>query len=168
MSPNDLSTANTPESTTSSSLPQSQQFDMQNQFDTNNSIPYLSAMMFPSTDPFAYPNQPMMEFETQKQVSQGNISSASRGPPMYMSNTAGIYDDLEGQLYGPLPPYLMQGQQNYNLSSQPVGATMMSSFHPQEVVYQPGLSQNSDMSGIFSNDEDWNNMGMDNRYRQQQ
>jgi hypothetical protein len=166
VSPSELSSRATPEVATPSSLSQGQQFGMQNQFDVNNSIPYLSAMMFPSTDPFAYPNQAMMEFDAQKQETQNNTPSNSRPQSMYMANGSGMYDNLEGQLFGPLPPYLIQGQGNYNMPSAPVGGNMMSSFQPHEMMFPQGLPQISDMTGMFSNDgEDWN-MNMDQRFRQ--
>ncbi|KAM3070325.1 Gypsy retrotransposon integrase-like protein 1 [Clarireedia jacksonii] len=166
VSPTELSSRATPEVGTPGSLHQGHQFGVPNQFDVNNSIPYLSAMMFPSTDPFAYPNQAMIEFDAQKQGAQDSTPSNPRPQNMYVANGSGMYDDLEGQLFGPLPPYLIQGQGNYNIPSPQVGANMMSSFHPQEMVFPHGLSPNSDMTGMFSNDrEDWN-MSMDQRFRQ--
>jgi len=165
VSPSELSSRATPEVATPGSLAQGPQFGMQNQFDVNNSIPYLSAMMFPSTDPFAYPNQPMMEFDAQKQEAQNSTPSDSRPQSMYMGNGSGMYDNLEGQLFGPLPPYLIEGQGNYNMPSAQVGGNMMSSFHPQEMMFPHGLPQNSDMTGMFNDGEDWN-MSMDQRFRQ--
>ncbi|KAI0399577.1 hypothetical protein F4802DRAFT_588770 [Xylaria palmicola] len=70
----------------------------------------LDAMMFPSDDPLAYPNQPRADF-------------GMHGPGMNHANPADVlqhdpssyyvphlYDGIEGQLLGPLPPYLMQSQ----------------------------------------------------------
>lgn len=76
----------------------------------------LDAMMFPSSDPFAYPNQPLLE-------SQGPVVRGNSHPPGATAGTAGnqtpeaaaamqfympnVYDDIEGQLLGPIPPYLV-------------------------------------------------------------
>lgn len=70
-----------------------------------NSLYKLDAMMFPSGDPFAYPNQPLADgHHTSRQTSQ---AAASQSPDMqfYMSN---MYDGIEGQLMEPIPSYLMQ------------------------------------------------------------
>lgn len=91
----------------------------------NANIPELGAMMFPSADPFAYPNQPMTEFDQrlQNQQQDQKMSTAlydaqvdgsnNALPNVFMTgneNTNPSYDNLQGQLFGPLPPYLMQGQ----------------------------------------------------------
>lgn len=56
------------------------------------------AMMFPSGDPFAYPN-------IQPAVGYRNVH-AQDSMPFYMHQ---VYDDIEGQLLGQtIPPYLMQ------------------------------------------------------------
>jgi len=103
----------------------------------------LSAMMFPSADPFAYPNQPMTTLENHHSQfgnpspshpprpnphpintnpsikSEHSFSSAPSDPhhphnPNIYNNTPSTsgapYDMSVVQLYGPLPPYLMQGQ----------------------------------------------------------
>ncbi len=76
----------------------------------NNTIHQLDALMFPSGDPLAYPNQPRVDFVDQRMGTHG-ISPG--GMPhhdpsqFYMPN---IYDNIEGQLLGPLPPYMMQTQ----------------------------------------------------------
>ncbi|TGJ79221.1 hypothetical protein E0Z10_g9535 [Xylaria hypoxylon] len=70
----------------------------------------LDAMMFPSDDPLAYPNQPQADF-------------GIHGPGLHHANPTGVlqhdpssyyvpqlYDGIEGQLLGPLPPYLMHSQ----------------------------------------------------------
>ncbi|KAF7897477.1 hypothetical protein EAF00_005705 [Botryotinia globosa] len=175
VSPSDLSTAGTPESTasTSHSIPQ---YGVQNQFNANNSIPYLTGLMFPSTDPFAYPNQPMMEFDAQIMKQENDIDNA-RTQPMYMGGGGagtgnGMFDDLEGQLFGPLPPYMMQAQHGFDLSGAGPGGGnggvggggmggMMhgtnaptntsgaggTGFNPQNMVYSTGMN----LDGIFDN-----------------
>lgn len=83
-------------------------------------IPDLTAMMFPSTDPFAYPNQPMMEFDNFQQKRQvvDNIihgGAAQKGQDMFLmgngievNNNPTSYDNLERpQFFGPSPPHLL-------------------------------------------------------------
>lgn len=135
------------------------------QFGTNDAVPDLGAMMFPSNDPFAYPNQPMMEYENIKQQNLGLMNGAQM-PPMYMSNGAPgrMYDDLEGQLFGPLPPYLSQTQNSYDIQV-PMNNGMMNG---QGMGYNPGVQTNEEMNfdGIFSGDgDDWNNMLADQRFK---
>ncbi|TGO48691.1 hypothetical protein BOTNAR_0463g00050 [Botryotinia narcissicola] len=175
VSPSDLSTAGTPEITasTSHSIPQ---YGVQNQFNANNSIPYLTGLMFPSTDPFAYPNQPMMEFDAQIMKQENDIDN-TRAQQMYMGGGGagtgnGMFDDLEGQLFGPLPPYMMQAQHGFDMSGAVPGggnggvggggmggmmhgtnATTNTSgaggtgFNPQNMVYSTGMN----LDGIFDN-----------------
>jgi hypothetical protein len=174
VSPTNLSASGTPDSSSTSNSMQGSQYNMP-QFGGNNGLPELSAMMFPSADPFAYPNQPMMEFENIKQESLGDMDTRSQPPPMYLSNgTNGtnMYDDLEGQLFGPIPPYLMQGQQLFDMPEQMdtngMVSGMVSGLNPSEMGYHTGLTPNAEINfdGIFSGDGDeWSNM-MDQRYRQ--
>jgi len=168
-----LSSTGTPDSSTATNSLQQSPFQQQ-PFHMNNTIPDLNAIMFPSADPFAYPNQPLMEFDHVKQENVG-IGNGPQGQRMYLSNGSngpGLYDDLEGQLFGPLPPYLMQGQPNYDLQGQldPSGS-MMSGLNAQEMIYPPGVTTNGEMTGnfdgIFSGDGDeWGNMlTSDQKYR---
>lgn len=189
VSPSDLSNAGTPDSaaSTSHNIPQ---YGMQNQFNANNGIPYLHGLMFPSTDPFAYPNQPMMELDTQN-LKQENDLDNSRAQQLFMGGSGagtgnGMFDDLEGQLFGPLPPYMIQGQQGFDMSgSGPGGGNtggtgnmggMMqgagacanagaagAGFNPQSLVYNTGMN----LDGIFDNvggnsrgaGDEWGGMG---------
>lgn len=131
-----------------------------------NGLPDLSAMMFPSADPFAYPNQPMMELENVKQESQARLD-ISQAPPIFLPDgtDGGIYDDLEGQLFGPLPPYLMQGVQNFDMS-QDLGSGTMGGLQQQNFVGY-GLATSNDLEAIFAGDgEDWDNYNSDGRFRQ--
>ncbi|KAL9019608.1 MAG: hypothetical protein Q9185_003150 [Variospora sp. 1 TL-2023] len=64
----------------------------------------LSTMMFPSNDPFAYPNQPMTMFE--------NLHDSRQDPqfnlPMFNNGSdREIYNSLNTPFYGPLPSYVM-------------------------------------------------------------
>jgi hypothetical protein len=169
-----LSSTGTPESTTAANSLQQSPFQLQQPFHINTAIPDLNAMMFPSADPFAYPNQALIEFDNVKQENVG-AGHASQGQRMYLSNGVngpGLYDDLEGQLFGPLPPYLMQGQPNYDLQGQmDTSNSMMGGLNPQEMLYQTGVTGNGETAGnfdgIFSGDGDeWGSMlTSDQRYR---
>ncbi|KAI1173901.1 hypothetical protein F4777DRAFT_416198 [Nemania sp. FL0916] len=70
----------------------------------------LDAIMFPSDDPLAYPHQPRADIgingSTLHHSSPGEILQHDSSP-YYVPQ---LYDGIEGQLLGPLPPYLMQAQ----------------------------------------------------------
>lgn len=133
----------------------------------SSTLPDLSAMMFPSEDPFAYPNQPMMEFDNFKREPM-EMMSGSPAPQIYMQNPnpnhQGMYDDLEGQLFGPIPPYLAQGQQDYSMQQQqqqhPQQPQMnvMSMMNAPQMAFPPGMGPTFD--GIFNGaeTEDWGHM----------
>lgn len=107
----------TPESSTNSLPPQYN-------FPTNLSghgVPDLSAMMFPSADPFAYPNQPMTTLENRQSVKEEvtspnmyNLGSPSTTNPPYDSN-------LDAQIFGGMTPFgMMQTQQSgFGLQNMP-------------------------------------------------
>lgn len=144
----------------------------QQQFGINSALPDLSAMMFSSADPFAYPNQPMMEYDNIKHENT-LIMNGSPAPHMIFSNDHSggrMYDDLEGQLFGPIPPYLQQGQPTYNMQPQMGGVNMMGVMEPS-VGYHTGVTPNNDemtgnFDGIFSGDgEEWGNVMADPRFR---
>jgi hypothetical protein len=164
MTPSDMSTVGTPDSGTSN-YAQSQQFCI------NNSVPDLSAMMFPSADPFAYPpNHPMMNYENAKQDTMASYNT-SPNPAIYVSNSTpnpGVYDDLEGQIFGPLPPYLTQGQQNFEFQNQmDMAAGMIENMGPA-LSYHTGLAPDGNMNFVLSGESGgWSNMLNDQRYRQQ-
>lgn len=115
-----MSTNGTTDSSSPGISAQPLQYNLTQQFGASNGLPDLSAMMFPSADPFAYPNQPMMEYDNIKQENIDNLLNSSQAPSFLSNETTapGIYDDLEGQLFGPIPPYLMQGQPNFDGSGQ--------------------------------------------------
>jgi hypothetical protein len=170
VSPTDISATATPDSTKSGSSMQPP-FGMQQPYGEDNFIPELGAMMFSSADPFAYPNQPMIDFENRqlKQEFVGNMLETS-APNMYLSNTAtnvsSPYDNIEGQLFGPLPPYLMQNQPNIDMSQMNM---TMPGLNPQQMRSHsgltPGVGVNFDEIFAESNDE-WNNMLADQGYMQ--
>jgi len=136
----------------------------------------MSAMMFPSTDPFAYPNQPMTTFENsnlqnfpRKTESSPTITSlpfqasdidikphlASYGPSGLQNIQIGLRRPDDVQLFGPMPMYLMQGAQLASAQGQ-------RAFHPQPQPHQPHLGSDSTMNfdDIFGGEE-WANAFMD-------
>jgi hypothetical protein len=166
LSPTDISFASTPNSS-SATDPSAQQpeFSIPQSFGSSNNFPDLSAMMFPSGDPFAYPNQPMTEFDNIKQENMTDVQN-SPAAPLFLPNGSsgsGIYDDLEGQLFGPIPPYLMQGQQFFDASGQAAtDSNILSSLGPQPMSfnYTPNVDMNFD--GILAGgDADWSGWGAD-------
>lgn len=131
--PHDLSASGTPDSSsTNNSMQQGFPTTIPQQFGINNAVPELSAMMFDQSDPFAYPNT-MMDLDTMKQEGRMCLPSNSQSQvqPMFLSNSNGsgpVYDDLEGQLFAPLPPYLNLNQsQNFDngIMGQDIGYTGM-------------------------------------------
>lgn len=161
--------------------------------DTN--LPDMGAMMFPSADPFAYPNQAMIEFDQHLQQNQqtdqkinpgmfepGNRNSGQALPNLFMGNGtpppgASLYDNLEGQLFGPLPPYLMQSQGAMGMNG---GEMDMSGMPGMMGTGIPGgnnvygassgaggvLGAGMNFDDIFaSNNEDWNSMIADQGFK---
>ena len=91
------------------------------------------------------------------------------GQPQPNNYAPSVYDDLEGQLFGPIPPYLMQGQPNFDVGAVAQMDTGMSGLNPQQMNFQTGVTPNGEINfdGIFSGDsDDWGNMMADQRFRQ--
>ena len=164
----DASSIGTPEST--GSMPLSQQFVFQQPFGENG-LPDMNNMMFPTGDPFAYPEQPMTTFENE-QCSRGSMDGfvdPDQKSGLFIPNDIGgaPYDSLEAQLFGPLPPYLMSGQHpSLGISEQmeTIGSTNLTMKpNPQLSYGQPprGVSTTGmNLNDIFGSD-DWNNMLLD-------
>ena len=159
LSPADLSAAGTPESSGTASVMHDTQYSIPQHFDSSSSLPDLGAMMFPSADPFAYPNQPMMQYENIKQ--EGGLGIAN-DPQMFMP-----LDDLEGILYGPVPPYMNQGQQNLDLRSQ-FGAGNVVGGLDQNLLYQSNVLPSGELSSnidIFGDSGGWGCVNGEERYQ---
>ncbi|KAK5160830.1 hypothetical protein LTR04_004517 [Oleoguttula sp. CCFEE 6159] len=155
----------------------------------NPALPDLSAMMFPSEDPFAYPNAPMTTFENNQSDKNNpfynfnlSVNTNERGtdssnniymPPPSASGSEG--ENLDVQLFGPLPPYMMRTQQSgLGLQQNPTGmgaSDTGNSFIPTSVDWTgqqnmrtsglPGMN----LDDIFGGEE-WNGMLMDQGFRQ--
>lgn len=134
-------------------------------------------MMFPSADPFAYPNQPMTTFENNHPQDFGikseasptlanlpfHISDVKPQPATFSPGGMGIpigprrQNDNDVQLFGPMPMYLMQGAQHQGQRG----------FHPQQPNLQnmpmagtPEAGGNMNFDDLFGGEE-WANAFMD-------
>lgn len=156
----------------SSSLPSSAApYGMQKKY-----VPDLSSMMFPSTDPFAYPNQPMITLEHEQSIKQENpVDPNTFSPP----NSSGApYAELD---YGSLP-YVMQtqllgfGMQSVDPSmgmsnTDPTPTTMATQRNEgggwvqqqQRQQQRPGGTSSENLDQLFG--EDWSGW-MNQGYRQ--
>ncbi|KAF3800288.1 Activator of stress protein 1 [Colletotrichum gloeosporioides] len=109
----DMASRATPDSvSTSASSTRPQGFPPPHAHSNNmNHISKLDSLMFPSEDPFAYPNQPMMELGYQKGPGPNNVSGPQDASSFMMP---GAFDDIDTQLLGQSPAYFLhqgQGQQ---------------------------------------------------------
>lgn len=89
----------------STAHPSSSAYLRSSQTQQSPSIYKLDALMFPSSDPFAYPNQPLADFGTQtaahaEQQQPSHISSMHGQQPTDSRNyyMPEVYGDIEGQL----------------------------------------------------------------------
>ncbi|KAH8200251.1 hypothetical protein TruAng_005587 [Truncatella angustata] len=122
-----------------------------------NPINQLDAVMFPSADPLAYPNQP---------------GFAMRGGPQHYDPSQfyapNLFDGIEGQLMGPLPPYLMQtpqGQPGFSFPAQmypdPMLAIQMQrapQHQPHPHHQMPQQAQRRRMFSQFGSQQPWSGM----------
>ncbi|KAI8628581.1 hypothetical protein F5Y19DRAFT_106370 [Xylariaceae sp. FL1651] len=103
-------------------------------------IQRLDAIMFPSDDPLAYPNQPRADFGNHgpglHHTSPGDV--LHHDPSYYVPH---LYDGIEGQLLGPLPPYLMQSQREpgINFPAQMYSDPMLPSQHIHTPQHRPPI-----------------------------
>ena len=143
---------------------------------SNTYVPNLSSLMFPSADPFAYPNQPMTTLANQQSIKQENpIDSNMFSPP----NTSGApYHNLD---YGSLP-YMAQSQQhgfgmqnmtystgtsNTDLTptTMPIQGNEGGGWPQQQQQQRPGSTPGMNIDQLFGEDwAGWMNQG----YRQYQ
>ncbi|KAK4225515.1 putative transcriptional regulatory protein [Podospora fimiseda] len=173
MMPMEMTLGSTPVPDGSSTHRQAQRFQ-QGQPGGVASIYKLDAMMFPSGDPFEYPNQPLLDPAGQHpnrpspHVAPGQSQDSMQ---FYMPE---LYDGIEGQLMGPIPTYLMQQgrpQAGLNPTGQMFPTYPQPPRHPQQMgqhsipqgQQQPGQQQQGDLMedimGTEANFEgDWNDM----------
>lgn len=155
MIPMDLSSRATPDSTSTGSSHRhafsAQPYGAQG---THNPVNKLDSLMFPSEDPFAYPNQPMMElgFQPKAEGPAVTLAAPQHDPSFFF---AGSLDDVGDQLLGQPPPYMVQHQtqQHLGLGGNPYDPHNMMAMHtapppPQQAQRPPVQHQSS--GGFFS------------------
>lgn len=100
-------------------------------------------MVFPPEDPLAYPNQPRADFGFQQHMSPSLNPNVSHAPDPSQYFTTGPYDGIEGQLMGPLPPYLMQTQSQavFDFPSQMYSDPMFIPMQPSRPSMQAPPTQ---------------------------
>ena len=103
----DMSTRATPDSTSTGSSRQNPYATQPLNF--NTPVNKVDSLMFPSEDPFAYPNQPMMELGYQDKSPQITMAGQASDASFFL--TSGM-DDLDNSLLGQPPPYMMHQPQN--------------------------------------------------------
>ncbi|KFA65461.1 hypothetical protein S40285_00491 [Stachybotrys chlorohalonatus IBT 40285] len=102
-----------------------------------NPVHKLSTLMFPSEDPFAYPNQPMMELGYQPGAPPITMANQGAGSQFLFP---GPMDDIETQFFGQPPPYMMgnqqpQGQSFMNFQEPMFDAGSLAAMHAQPQVH---------------------------------
>ncbi|KAI0481053.1 fungal-specific transcription factor domain-containing protein [Xylariaceae sp. FL0804] len=142
-SPVALSTTS-PEALAASSMPEPAQLNLAPRITgAAQQIHQLDALMFPSDDPLAYPNQPRVDFGNQRTgvPGAGPGGIPHQDPSQYFVHN--MYDPIEGQLLGPLPPYLMQTQTQpaFNYPAQMYSDQMLPSQQVQHVPHRQTQQQ---------------------------
>lgn len=99
--PFEMSSRATSGSPSTAGSSQHQQYPGQQQYNSHNPVHKVDNLMFPSEDPFAYPNQPMMELGFQPPVAMSNQAQSQFFMP-------GSMDGMDSQLLGQAPPYVIQ------------------------------------------------------------
>ncbi|KAJ4260678.1 Gypsy retrotransposon integrase-like protein 1 [Fusarium torreyae] len=129
----------TPESTSSAATSAQRVPYTGQQLGVHNPVNKLDSLMFPSEDPFAYPNQPMMELGYPGKTDQpANMGDQSQDMQLFLTGT---FDDVESQIFGQPPPYMMhqQGQPMMGAPSQPMyhsPSNMMGMQPGQSMMHQ--------------------------------
>lgn len=134
--PVDLSRA-TPESTSTESSRQRQLLSPSlGVHGAHNPVNKLDSLMFPSDDPFAYPNQPMIELGFQPKADGPSVPMVGPGQdtPFFFPTS---FDEIGNQLLSYPSPYLMQQQQEqqqqqqqlFGLAGNPYDAHSMLAMH---------------------------------------
>ncbi len=94
---------------------------------THNPVNKLDALMFPSDDPFAYPNQPMMELGFQP-AKDGTVTMA-QDPNFFFPGTL---EEMGNSFVNQPPPYItpQNGRQSINMGNLYDSNGMMTMQHP--------------------------------------
>ncbi|KAI5457834.1 hypothetical protein BGZ63DRAFT_364201 [Mariannaea sp. PMI_226] len=103
----DMQAQDTPDSTSTATSSQRHPYTGQ-PLGVHNPVNKLDSLMFPSEDPFAYPNQPMMELGYPgKTDPPSSVSPTGADMQLFLTGT---FDDVESSLFGQPPPYMMHQQ----------------------------------------------------------
>ncbi|KAL8699941.1 MAG: hypothetical protein Q9224_001196 [Gallowayella concinna] len=138
------------------------------QVTARNDFPDLSSMMFPSTDPFAYPNQPMSTLES---LHSNNQNLSYNMQPLNDGTIGEPYNNLNAPFYGPLPLYPLMATQRspatgtHRHDGQTMGVDSDAGWdqEPQQSRWG-GPSAGSNWDAMFG--EDWSGGWTDQGYRQ--
>lgn len=135
--PMEVSSRATPESATSSANHHAFVTQAMAAQGVQNPVHKLDSLMFPSDDPFAYPNQPMMELGYQPKG--GDDTAMVQDPNFFFGNESlgNLNDDFLNQTQ----QFLMQGQAQsqggMGLTSNLFGQNMMLGLQNQQQQQQP-------------------------------
>lgn len=135
--PFEMSSRATPESTsTAASAPYAS-----HQLQTPNQVNKLDSIMFPSEDPFAYPNQPIVELgfpSKVESVPNGSLHGQGQEAQYFYPGTM---EEVDAQFLGRPPSYFSQGQQNLPQGQQNHSMMgMPNMFDPNSLMgFPPGM-----------------------------
>ncbi|KAL7789798.1 fungal-specific transcription factor domain-containing protein [Trichoderma ceciliae] len=118
----------------------------------NNPMHKLDALMFPSDDPFAYPNQPMMELGFPSKTDVPVVSMPHQTQDSGFFFPASL-DEMGDQFMGQPPPYMMPQQQQQNPIAMNIPGGMydpnaMMGIHQQPQQPQPQPPQQRRAGGL--------------------
>ncbi|KAL9600576.1 MAG: hypothetical protein Q9219_003122 [cf. Caloplaca sp. 3 TL-2023] len=129
-------------------------------------VPTLMPMVFPSNDPFAYPNQPMSTLEDYQDGDQNQPFGWQR---FNDGTNSGCYDNLSAPFYGSVPSYPVQSTE----SSTNMGENLVDgenrkfgdnqAWAPQQQTRYGGTAIGANWDAIFG--EDWSGGWTDQGYR---
>ena len=134
----------------------------------------LSAMMFPSNDPLAYPKQPMLTLEQSGGRNQAMPFSQEFNPfvPASTNGAASVNadDQIDVQMFGPMPQYMQHsgdtGMGGFGSTATGFSSSIPTS-HEQTIAgapWDPRLAAQS-MPGLtledFMSDPDWGSLPQD-------
>jgi hypothetical protein len=135
MMPMDLSSRATPDSTSTAESTHRHPFQphhISGQSVHSNPVHKIDSLMFPSDDPFAYPNQPMIELgfsgKTDSSVAMGHP------PPDTAFFFPASMEDMGDQFMGQPPPYMMPQQQQQHQQPNAMGINMPGNMYDPNVM----------------------------------
>ncbi|KAG6040003.1 hypothetical protein E4U41_001725 [Claviceps citrina] len=157
--PLDVSSRATPESNSTGSGTHRHMFPSQPLAHVvHNPVNKLDSLMFPSEDPFAYPNQPMMELGFQPKADAPGIEMAAPNASFFFT---GSFEEMGDQILGQPPPYITQQQQQHmSMAGAMYDAQSLMALHnaqqqqnsrlQQQVMQQQQQQHQPSSGGLFS------------------